>query len=324
LSKLKVLVTGGAGFIGSHLVEELLRLGHSIVVVDNLWTGRRENLPRDVTLIELDIRDRVALQRTLELERPEIVFHLAAQINVRKSLVDPLPDADVNVMGSLSLFQAALGNGVRRLIYASSGGAIYGDQAAYPCRESDAPRPSSPYGISKLAAEQYGRHLAETAGRDFVALRIANVYGPRQNSLCEAGVVALFLSKMLSGCAPTIFGDGGQTRDFIWVGDVVGAFVKSMHGPPGTYNVGTGKETRITDLYERLARVVGFSDAPRQAKEIFGELRRNALAVERSSQSLGWSPQTSLSTGLEATARFYKGTVLTLGAAGRRSVSHGK
>jgi len=306
LNAKKVLVTGGAGFIGSHLVDGLYRLGYSIIVVDDLSTGRREYLPQDVSVIEEDVRNRAALGRIFSRERPEVVFHLAAQMNVRKSLCDPALDAEVNILGSLSLFQAAVESGVRRLIYASSGGAIYGEQPEYPCRESDTPCPSSPYGISKLAAEHYGRHLAAAAGREFVALRLANVYGPRQNPRGEAGVVALFLSGMLSGHAPTVFGDGGQTRDFVWIGDVVEAFVNAVKGPTGFYNVGTGEETRIIDLYERLGHATGFFNPPNRAAEIFGEVRRNALSVEQARSHLSWSPRTSLSRGLLETAGFFK------------------
>ena len=178
---MRVLVTGGAGFIGSHLCDALVREGHELTIIDNLSTGRRENVLDAESLVEADIRDRSALQTALERSRPEIVFHLAAQMNVRRSVADALQDAEINILGGLNIFQAAVHAGVGRMIFASSGGAIYGDQEHYPCTEGDYPKPSSPYAITKLAVEQYGRFYRETAGLEFTALRLANVYGPRQN-----------------------------------------------------------------------------------------------------------------------------------------------
>jgi UDP-glucose 4-epimerase len=306
-----VLVTGGAGFIGSHLVERLVREGRRVVVLDDLSTGSRDHLPHDIRLIQADIRDRQAVATAMSVERPELVIHLAGQMNVRRSLADPDLDADVNVRGSLSVFQAAFSGTARRVVFASSGGAIYGDQPSYPCDESVTPRPSSPYGISKCSAEHYGRHLADAAGRDFVALRLANVYGPRQNPAGEAGVVALFLEEMLAGRAPAIFGDGEQTRDFVWIEDVVETFVRSIDGPPGVFNVGTGQETRVSDLYRELARAVGFPHPARWSAALFGEVRRNALSVRLACKRLGWAPRTGLREGLERTVRCWRRRVTT-------------
>jgi UDP-glucose 4-epimerase len=301
---MNILVTGGAGFIGSHLVDALVVRDHVVSVIDDLSTGRRANIPGPVSLDVVDVRDSRLLEEIFARERPEVVFHLAAQMNVRKSLSDPLEDAAVNVMGSIGVFQAAFGSGVRRVIFASSGGAIYGEQPDYPCRESDLPRPSSPYGVSKLAAEHYGRQCAESSGAEFVALRLGNVYGPRQNPKGEAGVVSLFLSRLLEGRPSTLFGDGGQTRDFVWVGDVVDAFVKAIEGPAGVYNVGTGRETAVLDLYRQVERASGVRGSLRQAAAVPGEVRRNVLCAERARRQLGWSPRKSLSEGLEETVRF--------------------
>jgi UDP-glucose 4-epimerase len=313
---MKILVTGGAGFIGSHLVEALDRLGHSVCVVDNLSTGLREQVPAGVPLATIDVRDRDALAGLFARERPDAVFHLAGQMNVRTSLWDPAMDAEVNVLGSLSVFKNAIAAGARRIVFASSGGAVYGEQPKVPCRESALPSPASPYGISKLAGEHYGRQLCKDAGVGFVALRLANVYGPRQNPKGEAGVVALFLSELLSGRSSKVFGDGTQTRDFIWVGDVVNAFLEAMDAPPGIYNIGTGVETRIRDLYERLEVCAGTFGSLIHVAHNAGEVRRNALSCERARDSFGWTPQMKLEDGLRKTAAFYKAVARESGSGG--------
>jgi UDP-glucose 4-epimerase len=303
---MNILVTGGAGFIGSHLVDALVARDHVVSVVDNLSTGRRENLPPHALLHVVDVRDPMLLEELFARERPEVVFHLAAQMNVRKSLSDPREDADVNVLGSLGVFQAAFGSGARRVVFASSGGAIYGEQPEYPCRESDLPRPSSPYGAAKLAAEHYGRQCAESNGREFVALRLANVYGPRQNPSGEAGVVSLFLSRLLEGRPSTLFGDGGQTRDFVWVGDVVEAFVRALDAPAGIYNIGTGVETSVLELYRQLERASGLRGSLRQAAAIPGEVRRNVLCTEQARIHLGWNANRTILEGLAETVHILR------------------
>jgi UDP-glucose 4-epimerase len=303
---MKIVVTGGAGFIGSHLMAALAELGHSMVVIDNLSTGTRANLPENVSLTTADVQDADRLADAFAREQPTLAIHLAAQANVRRSLTDPRADAEVNVLGSLSVFRAAFGSGVRRVIFASSGGAIYGEPSDGPCRESALPGPSSPYGIAKLAAEHYGRQCAEAMGGQFVALRLANVYGPRQNPLGEAGVVSLFLSNLLAGRPSTIFGDGEQTRDFVWIGDVVDAFLKAMDGPTGVYNVGTGRETHIIDLYRCLERLTGLQTPLRREDAVLGEVRRSVLSSERARMHLGWSARRSLLDGLEETVQFVR------------------
>jgi len=300
---MNIIVTGGAGFIGSHLVDALAERGLDVVVIDNLSTGRRENLPRNVSLIEADVRDADKMEAIFSRKRPSLVFHLAAQMNVRRSLVDPRLDADVNILGSLAVFKAAARSRARRVLFASSGGAIYGEQQELPCRESAVPSPSSPYGIAKLAVELYGRQHAEVGAFDFVALRLANVYGPLQNPEGEAGVVSLFLSNLLEGRSSAIFGDGEQTRDFVWVGDVVDAFLKGVDGPPGVYNVGTGQETGVLELYRRLERLTGTQLPPRWLAAIPGEVRRNVLSADRARTHLGWTARQSLRDGLDETVK---------------------
>jgi UDP-glucose 4-epimerase len=294
---MRILVTGGAGFIGSHLVDDLCRRDHSVSVLDNFSTGLRANLPKAIPIREGELRDDI-LHDLLRREHPEVIVHLAAQMNVRRSVAAPEADAETNILGSLRLFRAASECGVRRVVFASSGGTIYGEHSGRPSCESDLPRPTSPYGISKLTAEHYGRFLAP----EFVALRLANVYGPRQNPRGEAGVVALFLDAMMRGRSPAIVGDGLQTRDFLWVGDAVAAFVRALEGPVGTYNIGTGRETSINEVFHRLSRITAFEKAPLRLPAVSGEVRRNVLCSDLARTELGWSPQIHLSRGLEATA----------------------
>lgn len=300
---MRILVTGGAGFIGSHLADALFGLGHRVTVLDNLSTGRPENLSPGLPLVRGDIRDGEALKRLFAEIRPEVVFHLAAQMNVRKSIIDPSRDADVNILGSLSVFQASVHANVRRVVFASSGGAIYGEMGGRPFRETDNPRPTSPYGIAKMAAELYGRHFEEAGGPEFLALRLANVYGPRQNPEGEAGVIALFVREMSAGGSPIIYGDGLQTRDFVWVDDVVQGFLCALEGPVGTYNIGTGKETSVNEIFSYLRDSLGFEKEPRRKEAIPAEVRRNALSFEWARAHLGWTPRTELKQGLEEVAR---------------------
>jgi UDP-glucose 4-epimerase len=300
---MRILVTGGAGFIGSHLAEELLRKGHSVMVLDDFSTGLRENVPAAARATRADVHDGEELSRILGHERPEVVLHLAAQMNIRRSIVDPVRDAEINVMGSLRLFQASARAGVRRVVFASSGGAVYGERGAGLCRETDFPKPTSPYGIAKLAAEHYGRHVAQSGGPEFVTLRLANVYGPRQNPDGEAGVIAIFLREMREGRAPVIIGSGEQTRDFVWVGDAVHAFLRALSGPPGTYNIGTGRETSVNEIFELLRGSVGFRGTPLRAAAVPGEVWRNALDSSLARDRLSWVPRMSLDQGLEETAR---------------------
>jgi UDP-glucose 4-epimerase len=249
---MKVLVTGGAGFIGSHLVDRLVQEGHEVVVVDNLSTGKRRNLNRAARFFKLDIQS-WRLERVFRNERPNIVMHLAAQMDVRKSLEDPIFDAQVNVLGMLNVLQQSIKHGVRKFVFSSSGGAIYGEQEIYPVPETHVMRPLSPYGISKLCGEQYLSYYQRVSGLQIVSLRYANVYGPRQDPDGEAGVVAIFIQKLLNNEQAIVYGNGRQTRDFIYVDDVVEANLAVMsQETQGTYNVGTGEETSINDLLRIL------------------------------------------------------------------------
>jgi UDP-glucose 4-epimerase len=254
---MKVLVTGGAGFIGSHLVDRLVMEGHEAVVVDNLITGKRRNINRAARLYKMDIQS-WRLERVFRNERPNVVMHLAAQMDVRKSVEDPMFDAQVNILGTLNVLQQAVKHGVRKVIFSSSGGAIYGEQETYPAPETHVLKPLSPYGLSKLCGEQYLSYFQRVSGLQAVSLRYANVYGPRQDPEGEAGVVAIFIQKMLNNEQPVINGNGRQTRDFVFVDDVVEANLAMIgQETQGTYNVGTGVETSINDLFRILVQHTG-------------------------------------------------------------------
>jgi UDP-glucose 4-epimerase len=297
---MKILVTGGAGFIGSHLVDQLLVCDHAVSVLDDFSTGKPENLPDSVRVHEGDLRS-APIGELLRRERPEVIFHLAAQMNVRRSVAGPDEDAEINILGGLRLFQAASDAAVQRIVFASSGSRVYGEYPGRPNLESDLPLPTSPYGIAKLAAEHYGRLLA----REFVSLRLANVYGPRQNPRGEAAMVARFLRAMTDGRPPLILGDGRQTRDFLWVGDAVNALVRAMDGPGGTYNIGTGIETSVDAICSRLADITGFQGQPSRLADDPDDERRNALCPDLAHDLLGWAPRMDLSRGLKATAEFF-------------------
>ena len=303
---MKVLVTGGAGFIGSHVVDAHLDEGHEVVVVDSLVTGRRETVNPRARLLELDIRD-PALREVFARERPEIVNHHAAQASVVASVADPTHDADVNVMGTLNLLELAREFGARRFIFASTGGAIYGEPERIPADETHPTLPLSPYGISKMAGEHYVRFFGG-AGMSFAILRYANVYGPRQDPHGEAGVVAIFTNAMLSGNRPTIFGDGTQTRDFVYVEDVARANVLAAASEEsGLVNIATGVETSIEELYRLLASATGFREPPVYAPPRTGDVYRIALDPRRAEEWLGWVADISLAEGLRRTVEWFRG-----------------
>ena len=249
---MRTLVTGGAGFIGSHLTDALIAAGDSVTVVDDLSRGRRDQVNAAATFVELDITSD-ALAAAMADAKPEVVFHHAAQIDVRASVRDPLHDADVNVVGTVNVLRAAIDAGARRVVFASSGGAIYGDTEVIPTPETHPCLPESPYGTAKLCAEAYGGTFSRQAGIEFVALRYANVYGPRQDPHGEAGVIAIFAMRLLAGDPPVINGDGLQTRDYVHVHDVVRANLAAVDGPAGIYNIGTGVETDVNAIYRMLA-----------------------------------------------------------------------
>jgi UDP-glucose 4-epimerase len=307
---MRTLVTGGAGFIGSALVDRLVRAGYEVVVADDLSTGRLENLADALTsgrvhLAEVDLAG-PDLAGVVAGARPEVVFHLAAQIDVRRSVAEPVLDARVNVLGTIQVATAALEAGCRRLVYASSGGTVYGepDPADLPIDESYPSRVTNPYGVSKRAAEDYLDSFAMLHGLEPVSLRLGNIYGPRQDPSGEAGVVAIFCDRLLSGEPVTVFGDGRQTRDYLFLDDAVDAFVAAGEAetvPATRLNVGTARQTSVLELYEALRAVTGFGDEPTFAPERAGELRAIALDCSRAEQVLGWRARVDLAAGLEQT-----------------------
>lgn len=304
---MKVLVTGGAGFIGSHVVEALLAAGHSAVVVDDLSTGRRAHLPPAVPLIEMDIRDS-GLAEVFARERPDGVSHHAAQVDVRRSVADPLGDADINVRGSLNVLEAARRAGVRRFVYASTGGAVYGEPEYLPVDERHPVNPLSPYGVSKHTVEHYLYLYRQNFGLESVVLRYPNVYGPRQNAHGEAGVVAIFASRLLRGEPVTIFGDGEQTRDFTYVSDCARANVLALANPAaaGLYNLGTGQATSINEICAALQALTGAPAAVQHSPAKVGETRFICLAAGRARAELGWQPEFSLADGLARTVAYFR------------------
>jgi UDP-glucose 4-epimerase len=296
---MRVIVTGGAGFIGSHLVDALLARGDEVQVVDSLSTGSRENLAAAATLHELDIRDE-ALEQVVAQFRPDVLFHLAAQADVGTSVERPAFDADVNVVGTVRVLEAAQASGAR-VVFTSSGGAIYGE-CERPAREDDEPRPLSPYAASKLAGEVYLATWNRLYGAGHVSCRLANVYGPRQLPTLEGGVVAIFFDRLRDGRETEIFGDGHQTRDFVYVGDVVRALITGAAASQGgVYNVGSGVETAVSELHRLCAEAAGVEQEPRFAAARPGDLRRSVIDPSRAAAELGWRAETPLAEGLAET-----------------------
>lgn len=303
---MKILITGGAGFIGSNIADRYLELGHEVVIVDNLVTGQRENIPPAATFYVIDITDK-ALAEVFEKERPDVVSHQAAQMDVRKSVADPIYDATVNVLGSLNVLENSVKHGVKKFIFASTGGAIYGEQDYFPADEEHPLRPLSPYGITKLTTEKYLYFYQHTYGLKYTILRYANVYGPRQNPHGEAGVVAIFTTRMLKGEQPIINGDGLQTRDYTYVGDVVKANELALTGGDNRiYNVGTGVETDVNTLFRLLRELTGANIKEVHGEAKPGEQRRSVLDNSRIRKELGWEPSVTLEEGLRRTVAFFR------------------
>lgn len=302
----RALVTGGAGFIGSHLVDGLIEAGHEVSVIDNLATGRRENINPRATFYEVDLRSAEATEQALREAGPQVVHHLAAQPGVRRSLEDPVYDAECNIVASLNLISASRQVGVKRLIFASSGGAVYGDPQDLPVSEDAHPEPLSPYGVSKYAVECYLRAADVAWHLDYVILRYANVYGPRQDPLGEAGVIAVFANSMLKGERPSIFGEGDHTRDYTYVKDVVSANLAAMDAPSlRIYNVGTGAETSVRQLFDQLAEVIGFREEPVYDPPRPGEVHRSVVDASRLTEETGWRPRFDLRAGLQETVEHF-------------------
>jgi UDP-glucose 4-epimerase len=303
---MKILVTGGAGFIGSHVVDAYLAAGHEVVVLDNLSTGKRRNLDPRARFVEADVLDPAAAALVRD-ERFDVVNHHAAQIDVRRSVSDPLFDARVNVLGTIGLLDAARQAGVRRFVFVSSGGAVYGEQETFPAAETHPTWPVSPYGVSKRAGELYAHFFQAQYGLPFVALRYANVYGPRQDPHGEAGVVAIFAQKMLRNEPITINGDGGQTRDYVYVGDVARMSVVAVtHDATGPVNVGTGIETDVNALAGHLLAAAGSTSAVTHGPAKPGEQRRSVVDASRAAAVYGWRPEVALAEGLRRTVEFFR------------------
>lgn len=303
---MKILVTGGAGFIGSHVVDQFIEAGHDVVVVDNLSTGREKNLNPKARFYRVDIRD-PELRKVFEIEKPEVVDHHAAQMNVRRSVADPIYDADVNVRGSVHLLELCREYGVRKIIYISSGGAVYGEPIYLPCDEEHPVRPLCPYGLTKYAFELYLYIYQQNYGIDYTVFRYPNVYGPRQDPLGEAGVIAIFTGQMLRGKPVTIYGTGDQVRDYVHVYDCARANMLALESGSGrVYNLGSGKGTTVNELFQRLKAITGYSGMPNYAPAKLGETFKIYLNAQRAKEELGWVPTISLEEGLRNTVEYTK------------------
>jgi UDP-glucose 4-epimerase len=303
---MRILVTGGAGFIGSNVADAFLERGHEVFVIDDLSTGTRENLPKQARFLEASIAAGEC-RTAFESFRPDVLCHHAAQIDVRRSVADPAFDAEINVVGSVRLLELCREFGTRRILFASTGGALYGEQDFFPATEGHPTRPISPYGVAKLSVEQYLHYYSVEHGFRAACLRYANVYGPRQNPHGEAGVVAIFASRLLRGEAPTINGDGVQTRDYVFVGDVVRANVLALEKDlSGHYNVGTGVETTVNMLYEAIRGAAGVGIEAKRGPGKPGEQQRSCLDASALERATGFRPKTPLEDGIKATVEYFR------------------
>ena len=301
------LVTGGAGFIGSHLVDRLVDEGHKVIVVDDLSSGKLKNLNPAATFHHTDI-NHPSLQDIFHREEPDLVFHLAAQISVANSTHDPVHDAEINVIGALRVMEAARHHGVEKIIYSSTGGALYGDPEINPCSEQTSIEPLSPYGLSKYLAEQYLALYHRLYHMNYTILRYGNVYGPRQDPHGEAGVIAIFSQMMLEGKQPHIFGDGEQARDFVFVGDVVAANIAAIEkGDSDHFNIGTGANVDINRIYQLLRDIIQYRWDAEHRPARPGEVNKISLECSKAQQEFGWTPQVSIEEGLERTVDFFRG-----------------
>jgi UDP-glucose 4-epimerase len=304
--KAKILITGGAGFIGSHIVDGYLAAGHEVCVVDDLSTGFRRNIPKGVRFHQMDIRDK-ALDRVFALEQPDIVNHQAARANVRESFEKPLLYADVNVVGSVNILECCRRYGVKKVIYASTGGAVYGEPKVLPVTEDHPIGPLDPYGAAKHHVEHYLSIYKSHFGIDFTALRYPNVFGPRQDPNGEAGVIAIFIGKMLKGETPIIHGSGDQERDFVYVGDIARASELALDRAAGAIlNIGSGVGTSVNRIYELLAELLEFRNSAVHGPAKKGEVYRIFLDASRAKDQLNWEPEINLREGLARTIDFFK------------------
>lgn len=303
---MKILVTGGAGFIGSHIVDGFISQGHDVVVVDNLTTGQLENLNPKAKFYLMDIRA-AELAKVFEQEKPDAVCHQAAQMDVRKSVADPLYDADVNIKGTLNILQNCVKYGTKKVLFASTGGAIYGEQETFPCDETHPTRPVSPYGVAKQTVERYLHFYQVQYGLPYTILRYANIYGPRQNPKGEAGVIAIFADRLLKGEQPVINGDGKQTRDYTYVKDVAAANLKCLERKEHeVFNVGTSIETDVNELFRMMNDLTGGKAKELHGPAAPGEQRRSVISYQKAKEQLGWQPGTDLRTGLAETVAFFR------------------
>lgn len=304
---MKILITGGAGFIGSNVADRYLELGHQVVIVDNLITGQRENIPEKAKFYQVDICDADKIAGIFDDEKPEVVNHHAAQMDVRKSVDDPIYDANVNVLGGLNLLQNCIRYKTRKFIFASTGGAIYGEQDYFPADEHHPLRPLSPYGITKLTTEKYLYFYHLTYGLNYTVLRYANVYGPRQNPHGEAGVVAIFAERILTGQQPIINGDGFQTRDYVYVGDVVNANELVLkNGDKSIFNIGTGIETNVNELFANIVKSTSRDIREQHGEAKPGEQKRSVLDSSLIYKELNWEPSVPLNVGIQNTVEFFR------------------
>jgi UDP-glucose 4-epimerase len=315
----KVLLTGGAGFIGSNVADGFIQKGHKVIIVDNLSTGFESNLNKKAKFYKVDIRSAV-IDKIFEKTKPDVLCHHAAQIDLRKSTKDPIFDADVNILGSLNLFNACVKHKVKKVIFASTGGAIYGKQDYFPADEKHPVNPLSPYAVTKLTIEKYLHFYRETYGIQYVSLRYANVYGPKQNPLGEAGVVAIFAEKLLSNKEAIINGDGIQTRDFVFVDDVVESNLLALNFPKSNiFNIGTGIETDINTVFRLLKKMTDSNQKETHAPPKPAEQQRSVLDYSKAKRIIGWSPKHNLEQGMAKTVEFFQKSEKIVPTIGGRS-----
>lgn len=303
---MNVLLTGGAGFIGSNIAEEYAKLGHKVTILDNLSSGRLENIGENIQFIKCDLSSD-DIESKIKGQKFEVINHHAASIDLRKSISDPYHDARINILGSINILEFARKNNIKKIIYASSGGSVYGEQIYFPADENHLLNPLSPYAISKLTTEYYIHYYKKYFGIDFVILRYSNVFGEKQGLTGEAGVISIFIKKILNGASPVIFGDGNNTRDFIYVKDVVSANVKSLNfSKCGTFNISSGIEIKVIDVCKKIIKLSGLNIEIRYSDAIKGEQQRSVLSNKAAKDILGWEPVYSLEAGLGNTLEWFR------------------
>lgn len=305
-SQLKILVTGGAGFIASHIVDKYIELGHNVVVIDNLYSGKLENINPQAKFYQLDITNKVELENVFEIEKFDIVSHHAAQMDVRLSVSDPTFDANVNIIGGINIYESCVKYGVKKVIFASSGGTVYGEQINFPANETDELNPVSPYGISKMVNEKYLFYYKQAYNLDYVVLRYGNVFGPRQNPHGEAGVIAIFTDKMLKNQQPVINGDGSITRDYIFVSDVVEVNKLALKNEMnGIFNVTTQTETDVNTIFDTLFEKIKPNIIKSHGPAKIGEQKRSYCSIEKLKNNFNWTPKVDFKNGIDLTVDFY-------------------